>query len=54
MRDAPLLERLAQHFEHAPAELRHLVEEQHAVVREVISPGRGMLPPPTSATSEMV
>ena len=29
-----LFERLAQHLERAPAELRHLVEEQHAVVRE--------------------
>ena len=33
-RDAPFLERLPQHFEHAAIELRHLVEKQHAVVRE--------------------
>ena len=33
-RDAAFLERLAQHLEHAPIELRHLVEEEHAVVRE--------------------
>jgi len=31
------------------AELQHLVEEQHAVVREAHSPGRGCDPPPTSA-----
>ena len=30
----PFLERLAQHFEHVPAELEHLVEEQHAVMGE--------------------
>ena len=29
---AAFLDRLAQHFEHVPAELGHLVEEQHAVV----------------------
>ncbi len=33
-RDAPLFERLAQHLEHVPAELRHLVEEEHAVMGE--------------------
>ena len=33
-RDAPFLERLTQHLEHAAIELRHLVEEEHAVVRE--------------------
>ena len=33
-RDAPVLQRLAQHLEHPAIELRHLVEEQHAVVRE--------------------
>ncbi len=32
--DVPGFERLAQHFEHAAVELRQLVEEQHAVVRE--------------------
>ena len=32
--DAPGLERLAQHLEHAALELRQLVQEQHAVVRE--------------------
>ena len=32
--DAARLERLAQHFEHVAAELRQLVEEEHAVVRE--------------------
>ena len=31
---AALLERLAQHLEHVPAELRHFVEKQHAVMRE--------------------
>ena len=34
MRTHALLERLPQHLERAPVELRHLVEEQHAVVRE--------------------
>ena len=29
---AAFLDRLPQHFEHVPAELRHLVEKQHAVV----------------------
>ena len=28
------LERLAQHFQDVPAELRHLVEEEHALVRQ--------------------
>ena len=32
--DVTLFERLPQHVEHVPAELRHLVEEQHAVMRE--------------------
>ena len=32
--DAALLERLTQHLEHAAIEFRHLVEEQHAVVRQ--------------------
>ncbi len=27
-------QRLAQHFQHVPAELRHLVEEEHAVMGE--------------------
>ena len=30
----PSLERLAQHFQHVALELRQLVEEEHAVVRE--------------------
>ena len=34
IRDAALFQRLAQHLQHAALELRHLVEEQHAVVRE--------------------
>ena len=33
-RDPALLERLAQHLEHMPAELEHLVEKQHPVVRQ--------------------
>src|SRR6188508_1688328 len=33
-RDAAFLDRLPQHFEHSPVELGHLVEEQHAAVRE--------------------
>ena len=33
-RHATVLERLSQHLEHAPVELGHLVEEEHAVVRE--------------------
>ena len=33
-RHAPGFERLAQHLEHVAVELRQLVEEQHAVVRE--------------------
>ena len=33
-RDAAVLERLAQHLERASIELRHFVEEEHAVVRE--------------------
>ena len=33
-RDATFLERLPQHLEDPAIELRHLVEEQHAVVRE--------------------
>ena len=41
--DRALLERLAQHFEHVPAELGHLVEEQHAVVREADLAGTRML-----------
>ncbi len=38
-RDASLFERLPQHFEDAAIELRHLVQEQHAVVRERDLPG---------------
>ena len=34
MRTHAFLERLSQDLEHVPAELRHLVEKQHAVVRE--------------------
>ena len=34
MHTRPVLERLAQDFERAPAKLRELVEKQHAVVRE--------------------
>ena len=33
-RDGPLLERLAHHFERRARELRQLVEEEHAVLRE--------------------
>ena len=32
--DAAFLDRLPQHLEDMPAELRHLVEKQHAVVRQ--------------------
>ena len=39
---AAFLERLAQHLEHVPAELRHLVEEEHAVMREADFPGPRM------------
>ena len=56
-RDAhhPFLDRLTQHFEHVPAELRHLVEEQDAVMREAdLARAAGAGPPPTSATSEIV
>ena len=42
--DAAFLERLAQHFERTPAELGHLVEEQHAVVREADLAGPRNLP----------
>ena len=50
-----VLERLAQHLEHVPAELRHLVEEEHAVVREAdLARAAATAPPPTSATSEIV
>src|SRR5256885_3478158 len=51
-RDSAGLERLAQGFEHLAVEFRQLVQKQHAVVRERYSPGRGSLPPPTSATPE--
>ena len=34
IRTAALFDRLSEHFEHVPAELGHLVEEQHAVVRQ--------------------
>ena len=33
-RHAAVFQRLSQHFEYAPVELGHLVEEEHAVVRE--------------------
>ena len=39
-RDPTLLERLAQRLEHVPVELRQLVEEQHAVIREGHLAGR--------------
>jgi hypothetical protein len=32
--DAPLLDRLAEHFEGAALEFRELIEEQHAMVRQ--------------------
>ena len=40
----PFLERLPKHFEHVPAELRHLVEKQHAVMREADLAGPRVLP----------
>ena len=48
-----VLERLAQRLEHRPCELRELVEEEHAVVREarLARPRRGA-PPPTMAAAE--
>ncbi len=41
--DETFFERLPQHFERVPAEFRHLVEQQHAVVREadLPRPGKG-------------
>src|SRR5204863_10015716 len=42
--DAALLERLAQHLKDAPVELRHLVEEQHTVMRETDLAGPRILP----------
>ena len=53
-RDPAVLQRLAQDLEDPAIELRHLVEEQHAVVREANFAGARELPPPTSATSEIV
>ena len=43
------LERLAQRVEHLGRELRKLVEEQHPRCAKATSPGRGRVPPPTSA-----
>ena len=44
MRTEPSSTRLAKDFEHVTAELRHLVEEEHAVVREADLAGPRMLP----------
>ena len=44
MRTRSFLERLAQHLEHAAAELRHLVEKEHAVMRQADLAGPGVLP----------
>ena len=53
-RDAAVLERLAQRLERVRANSEQLVEEQHAVVGELTSPGRGGAPPPTRPAAEIV
>ena len=40
-RDHPVLQRLAEHLQDAPFELRKLVQEEHAVVGEADLPGTG-------------
>ena len=41
-RDAAFLERLAHRVQHTPLELRHLVQEENAVVREADLSGARM------------
>ena len=54
-RDRAVLERLAQRLERRPRELRQLVEEQHAAVREGRLAGpRATQPPPTIAAIDAV
>ena len=50
--DDAVLERLAERFEHGPRELRQLVEQQDAAVREACLARRGTAPPPTIAAAE--
>ncbi len=53
-RDVAVLERLAKGLQHVPRELRQLVEEQHAVIARVTSPGDIRGPPPTIAAYDSV
>jgi hypothetical protein len=49
-----LLERLAQHFEGIPLELRQLIQQEETVVGQRHLPGRGTWPPPMSPTAAIV